>query len=217
MKTFRDYLNLIKNWKDQFVMRMSTIYHETIESASGIKGEVFIDITDLSGKLIERRHINNIPTKDVRLLVARLLKDPTEPAHGINMLAVGTGAPGPLLNPNAPDDKERKLFAEIARKSFSSVTFRDANGIAVAYATNIVDFTTIFGPGEAAGPLNEMGLVSTISSNPSIKNFNPDTFPNYTTTINVANYDILVNVINFSVITKPSQSNMSITWRITVI
>lgn len=217
MKIFKEIFQLIKSWREQFVMALSTLYHETLESASNIKGEVFIEIRDLNGKLIEARHINNIPTKDVRLLVARLLKDPSEPAHGINMLAVGTGAPGPILNPNSPDDKERKLFAEISRKAFSSSTFRDSNGIAVAYPTNIVDFTTIFGPGEAAGPLNEMGLISTISSNPSIKNFNPDTFPTYTTTVNVSNYDILVNVINFSVITKPSQSNMSITWRITVI
>ncbi len=199
------------------VIRLSTLYEELFQLTGGIKGEVFIEITDLNGDLIDKRHINNIPTKDVRLLVARLLKDPTEPSNGINMLAVGTGAPGPILSPNAPDDKERKLFAEIARKTFASSTFRDSNGIAVAYPTNIVDFTTTFGPGEAAGPLNEMGLMSTISNNPSIKNYNPDTFPNYTTTLNISSYDTLVNIINFSVITKPSQSNMSITWRLTLI
>ena len=217
MRIIKEIFNLLKGWRDQAVIRLSTLYEELVSLTGGIKGEVFIEITDLNGKLLDKRHINNIPTKDVRLLVARLLKDPTEPAHGINMLAVGTGAPGPLLSPNAPDDKERKLFAEIARKPFASSTFRDTNGIAVAYATNIVDFTTTFGPGEAAGPLNEMGLMSTISSNPSIKNFNPDTFPVYTTTLNIANYDTLINIINFSVITKPSQSNMSITWRLTLI
>lgn len=215
MKIIQDSIKLLKSWVDKLMINMGIVYNEDI--SLGIKGEVFIDIKDLDGNLIESRHINNIPTRDVRLLVARLMKDPSEPANGVNMLAVGTGAPGPLLSPNAPDDRERKLFTEIARKTFSSVTFRDSNGVAVAYPTAIVDYTTQFGPGEAAGPWNEMGLMSTISSNPSVKNPNPEVFPNYTTTVNVSNYDIMINVINFSVITKPSQSVVTITWRIALV
>jgi hypothetical protein len=148
-------------------------------------------------------------------VAARLFKDPLEPAHGINMLAVGTGATGAILSPDAPDPRQRKLNAEIARKTFSQTTFRDSGGTAVSYPTNIVDFTTTFGEAEAVGGLNEMGVVSTISDSPSTTNPNPNTFPTRDVTLDISNYDVQINYLTYGVISQPSASVLTITWRLT--
>ena len=184
------------------------------------KGRVFIELRDAkTGDLQEQRDVDNVVTLDASLLVARLVKDPDEPAHGINMLAVGTGALGALLNPDAPTNQQRRLNNEIARKSFSETTFRDANGAAVSIPTNVVDFTTIYGQSEAVGPLNEMGLLSTISDNTGTINNNPNFAGQggqpYDPTIDVTNYDLLCNYLTFSVISKPATSILTITWRLT--
>lgn len=181
-----------------------------------IKGEVFMELRDAkTDELLEERHIPNLIVRDAGILLARLAKDPLEPAHGINMLAVGTGATGALLSPDAPDVKQRRLNAELERKTFSSTQFRDAGGIAVSIPTNIVDFTTIFAEAEAVGPLNEMGLISTISANAAIKNPNPNAFPTYDPTVDVTNYDMQVNYLTFAVLSKPSTAILTITWRLT--
>jgi hypothetical protein len=196
--------------------------HRCAEAAPllAAKGRVFLEMRDArTGELQLEREVDNVVTLDAGLLVARLTKDPNEPAHGINMLGVGTGAPGALLNPDAPSNEQRRLSNEIARKTFSETTFRDANGAAVSIPTNVVDFTTIYGESEAVGPLNEMGLLSTISDNTGTINNNPNFAGNggqpYDPTIDVAIYDILVNYLTFSVISKPATSILTITWRIT--
>lgn len=180
------------------------------------KGVFIVDMRDArTGEQLVYWERPQIITLDAGVMAARLFKDPSEPAHGINMLAVGTGATGALLSPNAPDNRQRKLNAEIARKAFTSTTFRDSLGNAVAYPTNIVDFTTTFGEAEAVGPLNEMGLVSTISSNPSILNPNPNTFPTRDTTVDLSDYDVLINYLTFACLAKPSTAVLTITWRLT--
>lgn len=184
------------------------------------KGRVFFDMRDArSGEQQLYREQDNVVTLDAGLLVAALMKDPQEPAHGINMLSVGTGALGALLNPDAPPNTQRRLNEEIFRKSFSETTFRDSNGAAVSIRTNVVDFTTIYGESEAVGPLNEMGLLSTISDNNAIKNPNPNFAGQggqpYDPTIDTSLYDMLVNYLTFSVITKPATSILTITWRLT--
>jgi len=184
------------------------------------KGRVFFELRDArTGELQLEREVDNVVTLDAGLLVARLMKDPDEPAHGINMLGVGTGAPGAVLNPDAPSNQQRRLANEIARKPFSETTFRDSNGAAVSIPTNVVDFTTIYGESEAVGPLNEMGLLSTISDNTGTINNNPNFAGNggepYDPTIDVTDYDMLVNYLTFSVISKPATSILTITWRLT--
>lgn len=186
------------------------------DSGVQVRGELFIRMTDAAtGEVLHDEHRKNIITLDAGILVAILCRNPAGRTNGINMLAVGTGATGALLSPNAPDNRQRKLNAEIARKGFASTVFRDGSGAAVAYPTNIVDFTTTFGEAEAVGPINEMGLLSTISSNPAIVNPNPNTFPTRDTTVDVSNLDILVNYISCSVLSKPSTAVLTITWRIT--
>jgi hypothetical protein len=175
------------------------------------KGEVFIRMVDgETGALVHDSHHDNVITLDAGIQAARYFKDPLEPANGANMLAIGTGSTGA-----APDSKQRKLNAEIERKTWSSSTFRDASGNAVAIPTNIVDFTCTYEEAEAVGPLNEMGILSTVSSNPLVKNDNPDAFPTRNVTLDLSQYDVLINYLTFGVITKPSTARLTITWRIT--
>lgn len=207
----------IQRARTGFKIGMGHRYAE--ESSFPARGDVLFEMRDSrTGELQLERKLKNVVTLDAGLLVAALLKNPQEPAHGINMLGVGTGAPGAVLNPDAPSNEQRRLNNEIARKPFSETTFRDANGAAVAIRTNIVDFTTIYGESEAVGPLNEMGLLSTISDNTSTINNNPNFAGNggqaYDPTIDVSNYDLLVNYLSFSVISKPVTSILSITWRL---
>jgi hypothetical protein len=206
--------------KDQFraASGMSRFeMHPTYNATLGIcsaKGEVFISLLE-NDKVVWQDYRLNVITYDAGILAAILLRDPASRSNGMNMLAVGTGATGALLSPDAPDPRQRKLNAELSRKSFLTTTFRDGSGNAVAIPTNIVDFTCTFDEGEAVGPLNEMGILSTISGNPLIKNQNPNTFPTRDTTVDLSNYDILVNYLTFSVLSIPATARLSITWRIT--
>lgn len=204
---------------EQAKLGLSTAYRDNLPVPVALRGEVFLSLQDPSGNPIQTWHKKNIITFDASLLVARLCRDPLEPAHGINMLAVGTGALGPILSPDAMPKEQRRLNNEIARKAFSSVTFRDGNGAASAIPTKVVDFTCVFGQGEAVGPLNEMGLMSTISDNVAIQNLNPNFAGQggqpYDPTVDVTQYDMLFNALSFPVVSKAVNSILTITWRIT--
>jgi hypothetical protein len=178
------------------------------------KGEVFLTVTDAEGQVLEERHVPNVITADAGILVAILLNSPTS-RNGANMLAVGTGATGSLLSPDAPSPNQRKLNAEITRKAWSSIVYRDASGNAVAIPTNVIDFTVTYDESEAVGPLNEMGILSTISNNPLTKNENPDTYPTRDVTQDLTLYDILMNYVTFAVLSIPATARFSVTWRIT--
>lgn len=178
-------------------------------------GEFIFDLRDPEGNQLAYWKKKNLITLDAGIHAARLFKDNQEPNFGAYMLTVGTGASGALLSPNAPDNRQRKLNAEIARKTFVSTTFRDTLGQASAIPTNVVDFTTQFVEGEAAGPLNEMGIISPISANTGTTNPNPNTFPTRDLTVDLTQYDVLLNYLTFAVISKPSQSRLTITWRLT--
>lgn len=181
----------------------------------GAKGMFILHMTDgKSGDTLEYWETPQVITADASILAAMLFKDPTSRPLGANMLAIGTGATGALLSPDAPDPDQRKLNAELSRKPWSSSTFRDASGNAVAIPTNIVDFTATFDEAEAVGPLNEMGIMATVSSNPLVQAPNPNTYPVRDVTVDVSTLDILVNYLSFSVISKPSTARLTITWRI---
>jgi hypothetical protein len=183
---------------------------------SKVIGEVFFDMRDAkTNTVLFTDYRKNVITYDASILVAILTRDPTSRTNGINMLGVGTGATGAILSPDAPDPRQRKLNGEIARKPFSSTTFRDGSGNAVAIPTNIVDYTCTLSESEAVGPLNELGLLSTISNNPLVLNPNPDAFPTRDTTVDLSLYDILFSYLTFAVISKPSTATLAITYRIT--
>jgi len=195
------------------------------DGVMSLKGTYIIHLTDANtGEVLDHREKSNIVTLDGGILVAILLASGASPTPlyqgGLTMLAVGTGATGPLLNPDAPDPRQRKLNSELARKPFSTVQFRSSTGAAVSYPTNVVDFTATFGASEAVGPLNEMGLIRAGSTNPLVTNPVPATFPTYDPTINLnptpaAPLDILANYTVMGVLVKPANSLLTISWRLT--
>ena len=188
-----------------------------------VSGEYIFHLEDATtGEVLAHFHKKNLVTLDGGVLVMINLASggtPVPPSQrGITMLAVGTGATGPVLSPDAPDPRQRKLNAEIARKAFSTSVFRNSVGAAVGYPTNVCDFTVTFGVGEAVGPLNEMGLVRTISLNPAVLNPVPSVFPAYDATIDLSTYDILANYTTMGQgtgpIGKPNNSVLTLTWRL---
>lgn len=179
------------------------------------EGLVIFEMRDArTGRVLEYWEKHNIITRDAGILVASMSCDDAVQPSGITMLAVGTGATGPILNPDAPTDIQRSLNTEIERKPFSSTVYRNSSGVAVSYRTNIVDFTTTFGEAEAVGPLNEMGLISAASNNPAVKNPIPTAYP-YDETVDVTGKDLLVNYLTFGVVTKPATATVTWTWRLT--
>lgn len=180
-----------------------------------VLGEVFLKMWDPNtGEVLHDQYVKNVICLDASVLAAILFKNSAS-RLGATMLAIGTGATGALLSPNAPNPAQRKLNAEIARKAWSSTVWRDASGAAVAIPTNVIDYNVTYDEGEAVGPLNEMGIMSTISQNPLVQNLNPDVYPARDLTRDLTLYDILMNYLTFGCIVKPSTARLSITWRIT--
>jgi len=202
------------------VMGSGSLWVEPVPLLAKAKGMFIFDLIDPeTGEVTDSWTSPNIITRDAGILAARLFRDSTEPNPGVNNglwgLAVGTGATGALLNPDAPQATQRMLNAEIERKAFSSTTFRNLDGIAVTIPTNIVDFTTTFSQSEAVGALNEMAVISPyeISGLPAhnINNGPAD----YDPTIDVSQLDLLANYLTFPVKSKGSNEILSITWRLT--
>lgn len=183
------------------------------------KGEAFITLLDEQGNALQEFHYDNIITLDAGILAARLFKNSLDPvttkSNGLNMLAVGTGATGALLSPDAAQETQRALNNEIARKAFSSTTYRTSGGSAVSYPTRIVDFTASFSASEAVGALNEMALLYTVSSDPNTTNPIENGPDDYDETLDVTDKDLMVNYLTFPVISKPNTAVLSITWRLT--
>jgi hypothetical protein len=178
------------------------------------KGTLILEMHDArTGELLHREELHNIITKDAGIASAAHYTG--DLVGGLVMLGIGTGATGNLLNPDAPQNTQRKLNNEIQRKPFASKQYRTAGGVAVSYYTNIVDFTTTFGESEAVGALNEMGLMVTASQNPATLNPINNGPNDYDPTIDVGDKDLLVNYITFAVVSKPATAVLSITWRLT--
>jgi hypothetical protein len=200
--------------KDYVAFNSKLLQHENMMGP--VSGTVIFEFRDtVTGELTHRIEKKNVVTLDAGIHTARLYKDNAEPNYGAYMLAVGTGATGNLLSPDAADSKQRKLNTEIERKAFASTTFRTSSGVAVAYPTNIVDFTCQFLASEAVGALNEMGIISPISANPAVQNLNPNTFPTYDNTLDITTYDVLLNYLTFPVKSKLNTEILTITWRLT--
>lgn len=183
-----------------------------------VRGDVFFLMQDAkSGKVQLDQCIQNLVVLDASILIARLMKNSSEPPHGIFGLAVGTGDVGwnPLAPP-AATNTQRALYAEITRKTFSTTEFINSLGVPVAYPTKVVDFTTTFTESEAVGPLVEMGLIGgNVSSNLSVRNpVSPANGP-YNATVDLTSYETLCNYLTFNVISKPATSTLSIKWRLT--
>jgi len=175
------------------------------ESCNKMKGEFFITLKDKNGTE-EHFHYPNIIVNSASLLISRLLADgqtsvdPSGPAHGIWVLAVGTGnASWDKLNPPAPVVTDYNMESELARKRFSSVNFvrTDGSGLPSSTVTNILDFQTIFNESEAVGPLMELGLFGGDASE------------------TIADTGTMINKRNIAVISKTNTMTMSIIFRLT--
>jgi hypothetical protein len=188
----------------------------TGRSRQGMRGDVYFRLEHDDGRVeVWERH--NVITRDMSLLIARLLFNPLEPRHGLYALAIGSGDVGwDLQNPPAETNTQRSLYSELARKTFSEVTYVDSGGTPVAYPTNVVDFTTTYAQSEAVGPLVEMGLLGG-DVNEDLGVTNPITPANgpYDATVDVTGSDLLCNYLTFPVINKPATARLSITWRLT--
>lgn len=173
-------------------------YEERIPSLSG---EVWIRVKDIkTGKESDVYHSSNIIVKTASVLIARLLKDNSEPDGGITYLAVGTGASGwDLQNPPQPVNTQTKLNNETARKAFTTedVTFVNPDtGDPTTVPTNVLDFTATFAETEAVGPLVEMGL------------FGGDA-------TDLTDSGTMINFRTFPVINKSNSMTLTIIFRIT--
>ncbi len=182
-----------------------------------LKGEVLFKMWDAeTGEVQLERQQSNIVTLDAGIFFARVVRgDSIRPS----MLAVGTGALGPVLAPSAPSNEQRSLNAEIFRKPFAEMVYRDASGAVSPTATNILDVVTVFNAAEAVGPLNEMALVAPLSSDSLVTNPNPNLAGQggaaYDATVDVSASDMILNHITFPVISKAASSLFSVTWRLT--
>ena len=181
------------------------------------KGEVFMTLRDgRTGRVQEQRRLNLV-VLDASILIARLMKDNSEPPNGAFCLGIGTGDVGwNPMSPPAPTNTQRSLWSELSRKTFANTQFVDASGIPSAIPTNVVDFTTTFSESEAVGPLVEMGLIGgNVSSNLSIRN--PVLPPNgpYDPTVDLTTKETLINYLTFPVVNKPATSTLTIVWRLT--
>lgn len=218
----RLFFDKIKAFFGESKTEMGIMYKD--DATSGKKGVVFFEIKDANtGEILEKRHIENVVTLDMSILLAWLIastEDSNPPTHGIHALAVGTGDPswnlGASDSPDPADEDQRSLFSEIERKPFSEVHFVDSDGNHVDYPTHIVDFTTIFDVGEASGgALVEMGLLGG-----DVDLNTPNPLPNGsprdpTIDVDDLQHDILCNYLTFKPINKPTSAIMTITWRIT--
>jgi len=183
-----------------------------------IRGDVFFTLRDgATGEVQEERVLRNLVVLDASILIARLMKDNSEPPHGIYALAVGTGDTGwNLMSPPAPTTTQRSLYSELARKTFTDTQFIDADGVPSGVPTKVVDFTTTFAEAEAVGPLVEMMLLGgNISTNLSVKNPVLPSNGAYDATVDLTLFDTAINYLTFAVINKPATSTLSITWRLT--
>lgn len=183
-----------------------------------IRGDVFLTLRDgQTQEVQEHRELRNLVVLDASILIARLMKDNSEPPHGILALAVGTGDTGwNLQAPPAPTNTQRSLYSELARKTFASTQFIDGDGVPTAIPTKVVDFTTTFAESEAVGPLVEMMLLGgNISTNMSVRN--PVLPPNgaYNPAVNLTLFDTQINYLTFLVVNKPATSTLTIVWRLT--
>ena len=170
------------------------------ENVPGLKGELILKAYDMAqdGKLVYEYRHSNIIVNTASILIARLLKNSSEPQNGISFLSIGSGSgEWDLFDPPAPTTSQTYLENEFYRKAIDVSTFvHPETGEPTNAYTNIVDYAVTFGEGEAVGPIVEMGL------------FGGDA----TAEINTGT---MVNWRTFPVINKTSTMSVTVIFRIT--
>jgi len=186
--------SLEKSLKQLFQMVTGIKYEE---NSKRLKGELFLFLRE-NGSLIQTRHQSNIIVNTASILIARLLKDNSEPTAGISFLGVGSGNDGwDPFDPPAPTTSQTFLESEFFRKGISTTTFVDPQTAEpTSNPTNIVDYATTFSESEAVGPIMELSLFGGEA----------------TTTLNTGT---MVNWRTFPVINKTNSMTLTIIFRIT--
>jgi hypothetical protein len=167
------------------------------EETKPLKGELFLFLRE-NGTIIKTIHQSNIIVNTASILIARLLKDNTEPSSGISFLGVGSGNESwDPFDPPAPTTSQTLLENEFYRKSISTSTFVDPQTAEpTSNHTNIVDYATTFSESEAVGPIMELSLFGGEAS----------------TTVDTGT---MVNWRTFPVINKTNAMTLTIIFRIT--
>jgi hypothetical protein len=167
------------------------------EEPKHLKGELFLFLKQ-DGKIIKTIHQSNIIVNTASILIARLLKDNTEPNAGISFLGVGSGNEmWDPFDPPAPTTSQTLLENEFFRKNISTSTFVDPQTAEpTTNHTNIVDYATTFSEAEAVGPIMELSLFGGEASS----------------TIDTGT---MVNWRTFPVINKTNAMTLTIIFRIT--
>lgn len=167
------------------------------EKPLSLKGELFYTLYEGGEVVGEYRH-SNIIVNTASILIARLLKDNSEPTSGISYLAAGSGNAGwDAFDPPAPTTSQTRLENEFSRKSIALKTFVDPEtGEPTETQTNIVDYSVTFGEGEAVGPIMELALFG----GDATVEFNSGTMINWRT---------------FPVINKTNTMTLTVIFRIT--
>ena len=129
------------------------------ETAPRLKGELILKAYE-GGKLVQEYRHSNIIVNIASTLIARLLKDSSEPAAGISYLAVGSGNESwDMFDPPAPTTSQTLLENEYYRKQIDMSTFvNPETGEPTTVCTNIVDYVVTFGEAEGVGPMVELAL-----------------------------------------------------------
>ena len=195
---FKELFKFVKRAKEAVSGGFHLKYDENFK---GMKGEFRMTLRDgKTGRIIEERVGHNIIVNTASILIARLLKDSSEPDAGISYFAVRTGAVGwNLQNPPQPTNTQITLNTEIARKAYTTedVSFIDPEtGDPVLIPTNVVDYTVTFAETEAVGPLVEMSIFGGDASD-------------------LKDTGNMVNYRTFPVINKTNSMTLTITFRIT--
>jgi hypothetical protein len=167
------------------------------EKSSALKGRLILKAFE-DGKLVHSYESPNVIVNTASILIARLLKDNSEPTNGISSLAIGSGNAGwDLFDPPAPTTSQTVLENEFYRKEIDLTTFvHPETGEPTTVPTNIVDYSVTFGESEAVGPIVEMGLFGGEA----------------TAQINTGT---MINWRTFPVINKTSTMTLTIIFRIT--
>ena len=138
---------------------------------------------------------HNIVTDGLGVLLARLVRDPTDPLGGITFGVVGTGPVGPdPFTPLPPTPSQTTLVNEIFRKQLASINFVDGAGLPTVTPQPRVDFQMTMTIGEAVGAIVEIGLAggdATVA----------------------ANSGNLVSVENIPVISKTASATLTLVFR----
>lgn len=167
------------------------------ESVSGmLSGRLIFRLSE-GGKVIREYDHKNLIVNGASILVASLLKDPSQ--SGIKYLAIGRGGGASwFTDPPQPTSTQVKLVGEVYRKEIKQKMYVDPKtGDYTSIPSNIVDYIVTFNESEANGQLVEMGMFGGNSATPD------------------ADSGILVNYRTFPVISKTSTMSLSVIFRIT--